>query len=301
MYTVMGITGQVGGATARALLAAGKPVRAVVRDTQKAAHWAALGVQLVVGDANDAASLKRAFAGSEGIFIMVPPHFAPKPGYPEARAAIAAQIEAVLAARPGKIVALSSVGGHRFSGLGLITQVRLLEEALAQLGNIPTAVLRPAWFMENSLWDIAPALEAGVMPSFLQPLDRPFPMVATEDIGLTAGRLLQESWKGQRVIEVEGPRRYSQQDIAALLGAAIGRQVEARPVPNEDWLATFQAQGTDWPKPRIEMLDGFNSGWIDFEATGANERVLGKKRFETVLAELVMRIRPVDVDTVGAY
>lgn len=301
MYTVMGITGQVGGATARTLLAAGKSVRAVVRDKQKAAHWAALGVELVEGDANDAASLKRAFAGSEGVFVMVPPHFAPKPGYPEARAAIASQMEAVLATRPGKIVALSSVGGHRFSGLGLITQVRLLEEALALIGDIPTAVLRPAWFMENSLWDIAPALNAGAMPSFLQPLDRPYPMVATADIGQTAGRMLQESWKGQRIIEIEGPRRYSQHDIATLLGAAVGRKVKARPVPNNEWLATFQSQGTDWPKPRIEMLDGFNSGWIDFEAAGTNERVIGEKSFEAVLAELVARTMASNIDTAGAY
>lgn len=301
MYTVMGITGQVGGATARTLLAAGKSVRAVVRDKQKAAHWAALGVELVVGDANDAASLKRAFSGSDGIFVMVPPHFAPKPGYPEARAAIAAQMEAALAARPGKIVALSSVGGHRFSGLGLITQVRLLEEALVLLGDSPTAVLRPAWFMENSQWDIAPALDTGVMPSFLQPLDRLYPMVATDDIGRTAARVLQENWQGQRIIEIEGPRRYSQQDIAGLLGAAVGRKVEAVPVPNEEWLATFQAQGTDWPRPRIEMLDGFNSGWIDFEVAGTHERIIGEKSFEAVLAELLERAVAATIDTAGAY
>jgi uncharacterized protein YbjT (DUF2867 family) len=168
MYAIMGITGQVGGATARALLAAGKSVRAVVRDKNKAAAWADLGVELVTGDANEAHTLTNAFKGTEGVFIMVPPHFAPKPGYPEAQAAISAQMEAIRTVRPGKVVALSSVGGHRFSGLGLITQVRLLEEALANLNDTPIAVLRPAWFMENSLWDIAPASDAGEMPSRLR-------------------------------------------------------------------------------------------------------------------------------------
>jgi uncharacterized protein YbjT (DUF2867 family) len=285
----MGITGQVGGAIARTLLAAGKPVRAVVRDTQKAAHWAAQGVELVVGDANDAASLKQAFDDSEGVFIMVPPYFAPKPGYPEARAAITAQLEAVLAARPGRIVALSSVGGHRMSGLGLITQVRMLEEALEPVRDIPVAVLRPAWFMENSLWDIAPARDTGIMPSFLQPLDALYPMVATDDIGRVASMVLQETWTGRRIIEIEGPRRYTQHVIAAMLGAAVGRSVTAKPIPNGEWLNYFQAQGTDWPKPRIEMLDGFNSGWIDFERNGTNERIIGEKTFEAVLAELIER------------
>lgn len=289
MYTVMGITGQVGGAIARALLAAGKPVRAVVRDTQKAAHWATQGVELVVGDANDAASLKQAFAGSQGVFIMVPPYFAPKPGYPEAHAAITAQIEAVRAARPGKIVALSSVGGHRMSGLGLITQARMMEEALEPIHDIPVAVLRPAWFMENSLWDIATARDTGIMPSFLQPLDALYPMVATEDIGRVASMVLQETWTGRRIIEIEGPRRYTQHVIAAMLGDAVDRPVTAKPIPNGEWLNYFRAQGTDWPKPRIEMLDGFNSGWIDFEREGANEHIIGEKSFEAVLAELVER------------
>jgi NAD(P)H dehydrogenase (quinone) len=35
MYVVTGITGKVGGALARTLLAAGQPVRAVVRDATK--------------------------------------------------------------------------------------------------------------------------------------------------------------------------------------------------------------------------------------------------------------------------
>ena len=40
MYLVMGITGKVGGATARHLLKQGKQVRALVRDREKAAKWA---------------------------------------------------------------------------------------------------------------------------------------------------------------------------------------------------------------------------------------------------------------------
>jgi NAD(P)H dehydrogenase (quinone) len=37
------------------------------------------------------------------------------------------------------------------------------------------------------------------------------------------------------------------------------------------------------------MIDGFNSGWIDFEADGVNERVIGQTPYETVMAELVKR------------
>ena len=59
--------------------------------------------------------------------------------------------------------------------------------------------------MENSTWDLAPA-KNGVISSFLQPLDKPVPMVATADIGRSAAELLQETSQekrtGHRVLEL---------------------------------------------------------------------------------------------------
>ncbi|KAA1013541.1 NAD(P)H-binding protein [Paraburkholderia panacisoli] len=287
MFAITGVTGQVGGAAARALLDAGHAVHAVLRDESKAAPWAARGAEVAIASFDDADALAAAFGGAEGVFVMVPPNFAPQPGYPNAQATAAVLKEALTKARPQRVVALSSVGGQRESGLGLITQVHILEAALADL-PIPTAFLRPAWFMENSLWDIAPARETGVMPSFLQPLERAYPMVATADIGRVVADTLVQAWQGRRVIEIEGPQRYTQHEIAALLGGVLGRRVKAQAVPREQWEALFQAQGTAWPAPRIEMIDGFNSGWIDFERAD-NERVIGATAYQSVLAELAAR------------
>jgi uncharacterized protein YbjT (DUF2867 family) len=44
MFVITGITGNVGGEVARNLLAAGRPVRAVVRDLSKGEAWAKLAV-----------------------------------------------------------------------------------------------------------------------------------------------------------------------------------------------------------------------------------------------------------------
>jgi len=60
MFLVLGITGRIGGAVARHLLAQGKQVRALVRDRAKAADWANQGVALVDGDWNDADAITRA-------------------------------------------------------------------------------------------------------------------------------------------------------------------------------------------------------------------------------------------------
>jgi len=289
MFAITGVTGKVGGAAARALLDAGHAVRAVLRDKSKAAAWVEQGAEVAIADMEDTAALQAAFAGTEGVFVMVPPNFAPQAGYPEARAAAASLARALAEAAPQRVVALSSIGGQRESGLGLITQVHILEEALAA-SPIPSAILRPTWFMENSLWDVAPARETGTMASFLQPLDRAYSMVATADIGRVIADTLVQQWQGRRVIEIEGPRRYTQHEIAALLGAAVGREVQAQAVPREQWEALFQSQGAAWPVPRIEMIDGFNSGWIEFEEAGVNERVIGETPYETVLAELAKRV-----------
>ncbi len=72
MYLVMGITGKVGGATARHLLTQGKQVRALVRNREKAAMWADKGVELVDGDWNNAMAIGAALKGVEGAFVMLP-------------------------------------------------------------------------------------------------------------------------------------------------------------------------------------------------------------------------------------
>ncbi len=66
MYAIMGITGQVGGAVARALLADSKPVRAIVRDTSKGRTWANRGCKVALANINDILSLSSAFQGVEG-------------------------------------------------------------------------------------------------------------------------------------------------------------------------------------------------------------------------------------------
>ena len=50
MYAVTGITGKVGGELARSLLAAGKHVRAIVRDARKGERWVALGCELALAE-----------------------------------------------------------------------------------------------------------------------------------------------------------------------------------------------------------------------------------------------------------
>ena len=284
MYAITGITGKVGGAVARTLLAAGQPVRAVVRDADRARSWAERGCEVVTANMDDTTSLAAAFKGAKGVFILPPSEFDPAPGFPEARAVIDAVRAALQSAGPGKVVCLSTVGAQA-TETNLLTQRTLMEQALRDL-PMPVTFLRPAWFMENAAWDVAPARDMGVISSFLQPLDRAVPMVATADVGRVAAQLLQQSWRGARVVELEGPRRVTPKDIASTFARIVGHPVTPKVVGRDTWEALFRSQGMKDPVPRIRMLDGFNEGWIAFEGKEA-DTVKGDVELETVLRGLV--------------
>jgi NAD(P)-dependent dehydrogenase (short-subunit alcohol dehydrogenase family) len=80
MYAITGVTGKVGGATARALLAAGQSVRAVVRNVDKGQVWKNLGCEVALATIEHEASLSVAFQRAEAVeelgcrlFLEMPP------------------------------------------------------------------------------------------------------------------------------------------------------------------------------------------------------------------------------------
>jgi uncharacterized protein YbjT (DUF2867 family) len=286
MYAITGITGQVGGAVARTLLAEAAQVRAVARNAGKAALWVERGCELALAEAGDAHALARAFAGADGVFVLIPPIFDPSPDFAEAAAVISALRDALAETRPARTVCLSTVGAQA-THPNLLRQLTMMERALGTL-DLPIAFIRAAWFMENALWDVAPARD-GAIHSFLQPLDHAIPMVATADIGATAARLLREHWVGRRVIELQGPAPVSPNQLATTFGRLLGRPVGAHAVPRAEWETLFRAQGMRNPIPRMQMLDGFNAGWLSFEGGQDVESVTGATPLETVVRGLLKR------------
>src|ERR1700751_1974498 len=248
LYAVTGITGKIGGILACTLLAANQPVRAVVRNADKGAVWAGEGCEVVPAAMDDEVALTAAFKGAEAVFVLPPPNFDPEPGFPEAHAFATATRNALVAANVSKVVYLSTIGAQA-TAENLLTQHAISEEIFRAL-PIPVTVLRPAWFMENSSWDVAAARDNGVIPSFLEPLDKPVPMVATIDIGHTAAWLLQETWAGHRIVELEGPHRVTPHEITTTFSKVLGRPVRAEVDPHETWKSLFESQGMKNTGPR---------------------------------------------------
>jgi NAD(P)H dehydrogenase (quinone) len=287
MYAVMGITGNVGGAVANTLLKHGKQVRGIVRDEAKAQAWKDRGVELVVANYDD--KLVAAFTGVEGIFAMVPPNLTPEPGFPDSTARVAAIRKAVVAAKPPRAVYLSSIGSEKTSGLGLITTTHILEQQLGSTG-VPSAFLRAGSFMENILHSVPAARATGQYFAFYQPLEHPYPLVTTQDIGRIGAETLLQTWQGNRFLEISGPTYYSSNDVAVALGEALGRPITAIAVPRETWVETMAQNGipADLSGNYIEMLDSFNSGWIDFGVAGT-EHFKGSIDLLTAVKSLVSK------------
>jgi uncharacterized protein YbjT (DUF2867 family) len=273
MFLITGITGKVGGATARRLLAQGKTVRALVRDRAKAASWTHQGVELVDGDWNDAAAIERALEGVDGAFVMLPAVWAPSPDFKEAKGVIANYVEALAKAPPPRVVALSSMGANRTSGLGMITALSLLEQSFRNLAS-PVAFVRAGGFFENFLYGLHVA-QGGALPVYYNPTDRKSTMVATDDIGAEVAALLTgPAWSGRRVIELGS--MVSPDEVAAQLGEVLKRDVKAFAVPRAQWPAAFEQFGI--PKGQTgaaeAMFEAVNAGWMDLGVEGA-EHVAG--------------------------
>jgi uncharacterized protein YbjT (DUF2867 family) len=282
MFLVMGITGKVGGATAEHLLAHGKKVRALVRNREKAAHWANQGVELVDGDWNDSAAIEHALKGVEGAFVMLPAVWAPSPDFKEARGVIANYVEALTRASPPRVVALSSMGANRTSGLGMITALSLLEQGFRDL-TLPIAYVRAGGFFENFLYGLHVA-QGGTLPVYYNPTDRKSTMVATNDIGAEVAALLTgPAWSGHRAIELGS--MVSADEVATQLGEVLKVDVNAFAVPRAGWPAAFEQLGV--PKgqtgPAEAMYDAVNSGWMDLGVEGT-EHVPGATSARDVFA-----------------
>jgi uncharacterized protein YbjT (DUF2867 family) len=281
MFLVMGITGKVGGATAKHLLAHGKKIRALVRNRDKAAHWADQGVELVDGDWNDSAAIERALKGVEGAFVMLPAVWAPSPDFKEAKDVIANYVKALTKVAP-RVVALSSMGANRTSGLGMITALSLFEQGFRNLTS-PVAFVRAGGFFENFLYGLQ-AAQSGTLPVFYNPTNRKSTMVATNDIGAQFAKVLTGSaWSGHRVIELGS--MVSADEVAGQLGEVLKLEVKAFAIPRAGWAGAFEQTGI--PKGHTgaaeDMFEAVNSGWMDLGVKGT-EHVAGTTSARDVFA-----------------
>ncbi|MGI5241730.1 NmrA/HSCARG family protein [Dactylosporangium sp. CA-139066] len=228
---VAGATGAQGGAAARALLAAGHPVRALTRHPGGAAAAALrdLGADVRRADFDDRASLGAALDGAGGLFAVTTP-FGTDPAA-EVRQG-RALIDAAAAAGVGHVVLTSVAHADRGTGVPHYESKHLVERHLRGSG-VPWTVIAPAAFMDNYAggWTLE-GLRDGVF-AWPMPADRPLTLIPAADIGAFAALALREParFTGRR-IDIASDER-TPAEMAAILAEATGRCIVYREVPLE--------------------------------------------------------------------
>ncbi|MEP2990010.1 MAG: NmrA family NAD(P)-binding protein [Parasphingorhabdus sp.] len=298
LYVVTGVSGRTGSAAAHALLRAGKCVRVVVRDASKGRLWARLGAEVVFADFTDLRALSSAFSGADSAYIISPPQYASNDLFEQADIMAHNIAEAVANSQLKKIVALSSIGADRTSDTGWIAMNRTLETCLSRTG-VPVTFLRAAYFMEN--WSpLVQAAAHGELLSFLAPLERKIPMIATEDIGRIAAQALCDDWRKVRIIELEGPARYSPEDVANSLSQALSKTVVPIELPETAWPEALSDTGFSAIALNgfVEMTKSLNSGHIGFAKNVDTDHRTGTVSLETAIGAMVSSIGTGGVTTV---
>ncbi|MFE3824035.1 NmrA/HSCARG family protein [Streptomyces sp. NPDC059092] len=251
---VTGATGRQGGATARALLAAGVPVRALVRDpaTARAKAVEALGAELVTGDLLDRASVTRAAEGARAVFsVQMPAMSEDGIDFEDELTQGVNLIEGAKAAGVEQFVhtSVSGAGQHteapgwaegRWAAMEpYYTTKSGLQDRVREAGFAHWTLIKPGFFMDNFLPSMAflfPRGVAGGLVSVVKPGTR-LSLVAVGDIGRAAAAAVAEPERFDGV-ELELASDYlTMTDIAAVLSRVLGTELTAPDMTEEQALA----------------------------------------------------------------
>ncbi|WCN84299.1 NmrA family NAD(P)-binding protein [Micromonospora sp. LH3U1] len=256
---VTGATGRQGGATARALLAAGVPVRALVRDpaTDRARTVEALGAELVTGDLTDRDSLIRAAHGARAVFsVQMPAMNGNTIDFDGELAQAVNLIEGALAAEVPQFVhtSVTGAGQHTESAGWADGRWVALEPYYATKAGIQDRVreagftywtlIKPGFFMDNFLPSEAYLLPRGVaggLATVLKP-QTSLSLVAVDDIGRVAAAAIAEPDRFNGV-ELELASDYlTMTEIAKVLSDALGTELTAPDMTEEEAVAAGMPQ-----------------------------------------------------------
>lgn len=231
---VTGATGNIGGELVRMLADAGEPVRALCRRQQQVDDFRARGVDAVLGDLGDRASLVAAMDGVDRLFLLTFPG-------PSQREHGRNAVEAALAAGARRVVHLSTADANPASAIPWAS-APAYTDALLQATDLEWTLLRPAAFMQNVL-ESAPVIRRGLFP---QTSGRGVTgWIDTSDIAAVAARVLMEDGHEGATYVLTGPELLSVPDLAAQLTTVLGRRVRYVHLPSRLFCVLLRLTGSD--------------------------------------------------------
>jgi uncharacterized protein YbjT (DUF2867 family) len=230
MIVITTPTGRIGHQLLERLVAAGEPIRVIVRDPARLPAQVRDRVDVVPGSHGDPGVVDRAFAGADSVFWLAPPN-----PHAESLDAIYAGFtrpacDAFVRHGVQRVVGVSALGRGVTEHAGLGTASLAMDDLIASTGVAYRALTMPT-FMDNLLGQVEPIRTQGLFFSTVAP-DRRLPICATADIAaVAAGLLLDRSWSGNGSVPVLGPEDLSHDEMAQTISEELGTTVRYRRTP----------------------------------------------------------------------
>ena len=263
MITITTPTGHIGRRLVELLVAARRPVTIVARHPEKLSPWLRAREIVRQASSEDAAALARATEGTDVLFWLTPLNVSAPNVRAWYRKIADALRHAVRTNHIPRVVNLSSIGADQADGLGAISGLHDVEQAVNDAADA-VLHLRPGFFMENFLTQLD-SIRRDSKLCWLYPGHARLPMIATCDIAqFAAEKLIDDSWGGRMVRGLHGPTDLSLDQATKILGAVTGRDLEhIQLTPDEfRWSSRRWGMSEDLTEHYIEMFETLDRlGW----------------------------------------
>ena len=278
MIVVTAATGQLGRLVVEGLLAEvpASEIAVAVRSPEKAADWAARGVDVRLADYSRPETLADAFRTGDKVLLISGSEVGQRA--PQHLAVVAAAKAAGVA-----LLAYTSVLGGEEAGFRLADEHKVTEAAIRESG-LPFVLLRNGWYTDNYTGDLAGTVERGG-PVGSSGEGRVASAARADYADAAIAVLTGEGHEG-KAYELAGDVAWSFDEFAAELAAQSGRPVAFRNVTADEHLRVLLGAGL--PQAFAEILVDVDAGIARGELARANgdlARLIGRPT--TPLAETV--------------
>jgi uncharacterized protein YbjT (DUF2867 family) len=219
---ITGATGTIGSELTRILSERGVSFRVMIRSARDAQKFDSLaGVEVVIGDFNDTATIAQALVGIDRAFLLTN----------SSEQAESQQLNFVTEAqRAGvtHIVKLSQFAADLASPVRFLRYHAVVEQAI-QLSGMAFTFLRPNLFMQGLLGFRASITEQGKF--FAAVGDARVSAIDIRDIAAVAAAALTGSGHAGKIYTLTGPEALTHPEMADKLAIALGRSVTFIDVP----------------------------------------------------------------------
>ncbi|MEU4307676.1 SDR family oxidoreductase [Streptomyces rochei] len=274
---VTGATGHLGRHVVRQLLekVPADRVTAVVRDRDRAADLAALGVRIAVADYNAPESFDGVFAPGDRVLLISGNEFD--------KGRVRQHTVVIDAAKKAGAALLAYTSAPSSLTAALADDHRATEEVLVGSG-VPYVLLRNGWYHENYTEQLAPVLEHGAVVQAAG--DGRVSSASRADYAAAAVAVLTGEGHENKAYELGGDEAWSFAEYAAELSRQTGKEIVYTPVSTEAYTGILTGAGV--PGPLADVFAGVDAAIEKGElvvTTGDLARLAGRPT--TPLAEAV--------------